>query len=404
MPPDLSRLRAVLVASAFALTLLWIEFLDELVFGAREAAWPLIRSDLGLTYLQVGVLLGLPALVASIIEVFIDILADVWQRRVLILGGGVFFIVELVMVARAQSFGALLLAFLIFYPASGAFVSLSQAALMDAEPERREQNMARWTFAGSLGVVAGPLLLGGMVTFGAGWRSTFLVCAVLSSLALALAWRYKYPAALLENAEPEMPKPGFVDGLIELLRALRSREVLRWLALLQFSDLMMDVLLGFLALYMVDVGQATPAQAGLAVAVWSGFGLLGDFLLIPLLEKVRGLAYLRYSALLEMALMAAFLLAPWLPLKLLLLALLGFFNSGWYAILQAQLYQTLPGRSGITLALNNLSGLAGSLLPLLLGWVAQRYNLNVTMWLLLAGPLALLIGLPKQLGLLRQQD
>ncbi len=54
--------------SAFALTLLAIEFLDEFVYGAREAAWPLIRNDLGLTHTQVGLLLGIPSVIASLIE------------------------------------------------------------------------------------------------------------------------------------------------------------------------------------------------------------------------------------------------------------------------------------------------------------------------------------------------
>jgi len=44
----------------FALTLLIIEFLDEFVFGAREAAWPLIRTDLNLDYVQIGLLLSVP--------------------------------------------------------------------------------------------------------------------------------------------------------------------------------------------------------------------------------------------------------------------------------------------------------------------------------------------------------
>jgi FSR family fosmidomycin resistance protein-like MFS transporter len=50
---------------AFVFTLLAIEFLDEFVFGAREAAWPLIRDDLGLTYAQIGLLLTIPAVIAS---------------------------------------------------------------------------------------------------------------------------------------------------------------------------------------------------------------------------------------------------------------------------------------------------------------------------------------------------
>ena len=43
----------------FIIILLAIEFLDEFVFGAREAAWPLIRDELTLSYGQVGLLLSL---------------------------------------------------------------------------------------------------------------------------------------------------------------------------------------------------------------------------------------------------------------------------------------------------------------------------------------------------------
>ncbi len=159
-------------AAAFALTLLAIEFLDEFVFGAREAAWPLIRTDLGLSYAQVGLLLGLPSLVSSIVEPFLGILGDVWRRRVLVLGGGVVF-------------------------------------------------------------------------------------------ALAL------------------------------------------------------------------------------------------------------------------------------------LALLGLFSTGWYSILKAQLYSAMPGQSGTVMTVGNIFGLVGGLIPLGLGLLAERFDLIVAMWLLLLGPLALLVGIPK---------
>jgi hypothetical protein len=127
--------------------LLAIEFLDEFVFGTREAAWPLIRADLGLSYAQIGMLLGLPNVIGNLVEPALGILGDVWRRRALILGGGVAFALALLLTALSQSFPALLLSFILFYPASGAFVSLSQATLMDADPARHEQNMARWTFA-----------------------------------------------------------------------------------------------------------------------------------------------------------------------------------------------------------------------------------------------------------------
>ena len=35
------------------------------------------------------------------------------------------------------------------------------------------------------------------------------------------------------------------------------------------------------------------------------------------------------------------------------------------------------------------------MIPLGLGFVAERFDLVVTMWLLLLGPVALLVGIPK---------
>lgn len=381
--------------------LLLIEFLDELVFGAREAAWPFIRRDLDLSYTQIGLLLAIPGLFSSVVEPLLGVLSDLWNRRALILGGGALFVVGLLLAALSSGFGLLLIAFLVLYPASGAFVSLSQAALMDADPARREHNMARWTLAGSVGVVAGPLMLSGMVALGGSWRGLFVAFAALTLLALARAWRQ--PSHALSNhatADPAIPgaeRPlDLRAGLRAAWSAVLRREVLRWLALLQFSDLMLDILLGFLALYFVDVAGISPEAAGLAVAVWTGVGLLSDALLIPLLARVRGLRYLRLSAALVAALFPLFLLAEPLALKLAALGALGLLNAGWYAIPMAQLYATLPGQSGAALAASNLAGLAGSLIPLLIGVVAQVAGLDVAMWLLLAGPLALLIGLPRQ--------
>ncbi len=385
----------------FIITLLAIEFLDEFIFGGREAAWPLIRTDLGLTYIQIGLLLSLPKLVSNLVEPVLGIFGDFVRpdgrgiRRLLILGGGIVFTFSLLLTAISQNYLILLVSFILFNPASGAFVSLSQAVLMDAEPARREHNMARWTFAGSLGVVAGPFALGAAVLLNLGWRGLFMVFAGLTLLLLGVAWRFPFSAGIQTPGDDLSKSMGFKGGLLNVLRALKRREVLRWLVLLEFSDLMMDVLYGYLALYFVDVVGVSPVQASLAVGVWAVMGLLGDFLLIPLLERVPGLVYLRASTVMELVLFPAFLLAPGMALKLVALGLLGLFNAGWYAILKARLYSAMPGRSGTSMAVNNVSGLVGSIIPLALGWMAQRYNLQVMMWLLLLGPLALFVGIPR---------
>ncbi len=376
--------------AVFPLTLLLIEFLDEFVFGAREAAWPLIRSDLGLDYAQVGLLLGVPNVIANIIEPGLGILADTGRRRGLILGGGVVFAAALVGLAVAPTFAALLLAFIVLYPASGAFVSLSQATLMDLDPTRHDHNMARWTLAGSVGVVVGPLALGAGAWAGLGWRGLFVALAGLTVGILLFTWRQPFPPAAPDAAETT-----FRAGLAAAGRALCRRDVLRWLTLLQFADLMLDILLGFLALYFVDVVHVSEAEAGVAVAVWTGVGLVGDALLIPLLERVSGVYYLRLSAAVMLGLFPAFLIVPGFWPKLMLVGLLGLFNAGWYAILQGRLYAAMPGQSGTVTALSNVFGLVGGLIPLALGLLAEQMGLGWALWALLAGPIALLIGLPR---------
>jgi FSR family fosmidomycin resistance protein-like MFS transporter len=369
-----------------------IEFLDELIFGVTDAAWPFIQTELKLNYTQVGILLTVPGIFSTIIEPFLGILGDLWKRRLLILAGGVCFVLALLLTSISSSFILLLISLSLFYPASGAFVSLSQASLMDRDPSRQEHNMARWTFAGSLGVVLGPPLLVGLAAIGFGWRGVFLALAFLAGIVLILAWRKVPQDPSLLPGFPSFSK--FSTGFRSAFESMKQPGILRWLILLKFSDLMLDVLLGFLALYFHDVAGLTEAQAAGAVFVWLVFGLLGDLLLIPLLEKVNSIGYLRWSVLLELILFPSFLLAPWPWLKLMLVGWLGFFNSGWYAILKGRLYSELPGQSGTVMALENITGVVGSLLPFFIGLAADGFGLNNAIWLLLAGPIALFIGLP----------
>jgi MFS transporter, FSR family, fosmidomycin resistance protein len=373
---------------------LLIEYLDELVFGVGEVALPLMRDDLTLTYMQIGLLLSLPGIIGAFIEPFIGILGDVWKRRLLIVTGGIFFTVSLFMTSASQSFFLLLASFILFFPSSGAFVSLSQASLMDAEPARHEQNMARWTFAGSLGVLSGPLLLGLFLYFGLGWRGTYAALASFSVLSLLAALRYLPPDKASVPSFPTLP--GVFDGFHAAFLSLRQVDVWRWLLLLEFADLMMDVLFSYLALYFVDVGQATEAQAGLAVTLWLVMGLLTDFLFIPFIDRQKdSLRYLRTSALFEVIAFALFLTIPGFLPKLAAVILVNLLNTGWYPILQGRLYSSLPGQSASVMAISSVTAPIAKFFPFLIGLVADHFGLQSAMWILALGPIALLIGLPR---------
>lgn len=370
-----------------------IEFLDELVFGVGEVAWPLLRDDLHLTYTQIGLLLSLPGIAASFIEPFIGVLGDVWRRRVLIIGGCLVFTLSLFLTSLSTSFLILMISFVLFNPSSGAFVSLSQASLMDSDPNRHEQNMARWTFAGSVGVLTGPVLLGIFVHFGLGWRGTYALLASISALCLLAALRYLPPD---KGTAPTFPSMKNVfDGFRLAFSALKRKEVWRWLLLLEFADLMMDVLFSFLALYFVDVGRVTETQAGIAVTVWLAMGLITDFLFIPVVDRQKDtIRFLRRTALVELIAFAGFLIIPGFIPKLIFVIFVNLFNTGWYPILQGRLYSSLPGQSASIMAIGAVTTPIAKIFPLAIGLLADRFGLGTAMWLLILGPIALLIGLP----------
>jgi predicted MFS family arabinose efflux permease len=129
-------------------------------------------------------LASVPLLAGSLLELPLGVLAGEGRRRRLAaLAGGIVFVLTLLGAASARSFAVLLCVLVAFYPASGAFVGLTQADLMDRWPNRQAQVMARWELAGSTGAVAGPLLLAAVLASGGGWRDTYLALAGLAALA-----------------------------------------------------------------------------------------------------------------------------------------------------------------------------------------------------------------------------
>lgn len=416
---------------AVLLSVLAVEFVDELFDGTKSAAMPLIRHDLALSYVEVGLLAAVPLFAGSVLELPFGVISGTGRRRHrFILAGGLVLIGTVVAAGLAPSFAVLLAALVIYFPASGVFVSLTQSAALDADPDRRSQLMARWTLAGSAGDVAGPLLIAAVLVVGGTWRAGFVLVAVAAAASwLFVAWIGRgdraaragdqAPAdadgddaggddAASDDAgsddagsddagsadqEDELRTPASTDGWPGWRAAIRitaEAGALRWLTLLEVSDLLLDVFTAFLALYLVAVVHASPAVAALGVAVRLGAGLAGDVLLVVALERFDPLRVLRASVWATGLLLPAFLLVPGLGPKLVVLAVLSIATAPWYPVLKAELFRSLHGRSGLAVSLGSAAGLVGGLGPLLVGLLAQRFGLTWAMASLCLVPVAML--------------
>ncbi len=373
---------------------LLIEFFDELNYGIANAALPAIRNDLGISYTQVGLLLGLPAIINTVIEPVLMLLGDTRYRKQIMLAGGIMIALSLAGIASSHNFLVILFCLVIGYPASGAFVSLSQATLMDLNPGREPQMMARWTLSGSLANLLGPLILAAGFALGFGWRWAFYALAAMCLVLVGLTWIRHIPSK--HSGETYvLPIQLGKTLLAGLWQAMRNSRLMRWLILLEFSDLLLDVLTGYLPLYFTDVVGMSVTQASLMVGILMMVGLISNIVLIPLLEKYPGRNLVRISAGVTGLLFVVWLIAPWLWAKIGLIILIKLVTIGWYEVLQGEAFATLPGYSGTVMATNSLIGLLGGGISFFIGWVAAQAGLPAAMWLLLAGPICLVLFVPK---------
>jgi predicted MFS family arabinose efflux permease len=197
-----------------------------------------------------------------------------------------------------------------------------------------------------------------------------------------------------DKGEDDDGRPSLREGL----GAIRDGNVARWLILLEVTDLLLDVLTGYVGIYLVDVVHASPADAALGVAVRLGAGLAGDALFVVASRRISGRAALTISAAAAAVLYPAFMLVPWFGAKLAVLAALSVATACWYPVVQAGLYGSLPGRSGIAVSWSSAAGMVGAVGPLLVGVVAQQAGLTWALTGLVIVPVAVLMIAPHRAG------
>ena len=372
-------------------TFLFIEYFDELVFTIVGVAMPFLRDDLGLDYAQIGILFGAPAILSTVVEPAVLLLGDTPLRARLIRSGGLLLALALLLIGGADSFAVLLLALTISYPASGAFVGLTQATMIERHPARESEMMARWTAAGTLGSLSGPALFAGLVALGLSWRAPFVL---LGAVCLGLALVVRRP-------QPFRRTPPNWRSISEELRSnlqatIHLRRLWRWLLLLPLADLMLDVFFGYIALFLTDVVGLAPATAAAAVTIWLLGFLAGQVLLARRLAGQNVRRLIRWTSAATLVLFPLWLAAPGGAVgRLAGLFVLGLLASPWYPLLQGEAFASFPGRAATVTALTSVTGTAGGILAILAGMVAASFGLTAGLALLLLGPLGLLVFTPE---------
>ncbi len=353
--------------------------------GTLFVILPYVAKDLGLTYSQVGILMGWNSFSSFFVNLPGGFIVDtVGQTRLLLgmalaltglpylfLGFSVNYWMAMIVVTFT-GIGANL-----WHPAAFSF-------LAKRYPERKGFAMAVHILGGNLGTTLSPLALGFALTF-LTWRHVLILNFLPGLIMTVVLWRLLARTGTV-MAETKGKQLSVREYGAAVKTMFRNRHIFLLCILAGMRSMTQSGLFTFLPLYLVHDLKYSPALLGIYLAVIRGTGTLAS----PIAGKISDTRGRR--PVLTMGLtVTSLLLVALVVLKLdflfiALLAILCFFLFSLSPVMLAWMMDLAPKNVGGTTvsAIFGIQSLFASLAPPVCGLIADRYGLLYTFYFLAA--------------------
>lgn len=167
----------------------YTHFSHDIIAGLLAALLPLIREDLGIGYLQTGLLLSAYAITSGLFQFLGGWIGDRISRQIVMaIGlGGVG--LTAIAVALTSAYYPMLAVLVIMGVLAGAYHPSTISMLAGCfEEARRGKALALHSVGGSIGFSAGPVL-GGLIAAMLGWRFAFIFLSIPALVAVPIVLR-----------------------------------------------------------------------------------------------------------------------------------------------------------------------------------------------------------------------
>lgn len=367
------------------LLLLAVDFIDELCSGAPTIGGPQIRSEFGLAYSNLSLLLlSVPLAVCLFVEAPLLLWAAKRAGRHGVAYAMVAQALAFLVAALARGPWSLLIAVTAAVLATSIACALAQARLVSVFAGAPERILVRWTFMGALGDIAAPLLFAALERWHGGFRSAFVCCGMLCVCHAALLYLASHSArtAAPDESAEEQPPP--------LRAALTQRTLLFWACATVLCDLLDEIFLVFGSLHLQEQRAFDRPTIDLilaALAAGSVFGIAAADRWLTRLPP-RGLL-----ASTSVACIATFVI--WLQLESPLATgvaafILGASIGPQYPLAQAQCYRCVRSRPLLVSVLESLLQPIQVALPWVVGVLADHGGIMWALAFLSLQPVCLL--------------
>ncbi|MFC2041251.1 MFS transporter [Chloroflexota bacterium] len=256
---------------------------------------PMIRTDLGLSYTQAGVVIATFAIASGISQIPAGWLADRLGPRVIVAIGISGVAMAGLLIGLSQTYTGLIVFLILAAILGGGYHPASANAVSALVPsERRGQALGLHLIGGNSSFWVTPLLAA-PIAVACGWRGSYIALAVPTIvlgivLYFLIGRQTRYPVSRPKTVETEdRTAPD----------RIRWRQLTPFLVMTVTTGTMIRSVIAYLSLYAVDHFGASEATAAMLVAIAPGVGLfaapLGGYLSdrlggVPVLVAVCSLA------------------------------------------------------------------------------------------------------------------
>jgi MFS family permease len=350
---------------------------------------PYLAADLGLTYSQVGVLMGWNYFTSFFVNLPGGLIVDLVGKTGALLGLAVALTgLPYALLGFSTSYATAILCITFVGIGSNVWHPAALSFLARRYPTRKGLAMALHTMGGNVGSTCAPLAMGLALTV-LFWRRVLLLNFLVGVPLGFVLWR------LLAKVEMARGEGGLTAlSLHEYGRAVRTMARNKGILLLcSLGGLRAMTSIGlftFLPIYLAHELQYSPALVGAYMTVVQGAGILASPVSGVLSDR-RG----RRPVLATGLVVTSFLLAALALLKLqlffvLVLAVLGFFLFSLQPVILAWMMDIAPANLGGTTvsALFGIQSLFAGFSPAICGFIADRFGILYAFYFLASTILA----------------
>ncbi|MGH8670169.1 MAG: MFS transporter [Burkholderiales bacterium] len=344
---------------------------------------PLIGSELGLSYSQIGLIITCQYIAAAVANIPGGMLVDTVGRKGLLMAVSLFWVgFPYLLIGFSHGYLMLLVCVALVGFGNSLWHPTAIPTLGQRYPERKGLVLSLHGMGGNVGDAVAPVVIGAALAVFS-WREV-VVMNVLPGLVVALLM-FAFLGTLKlgeRKAEPQ----SFAQYMAGLRGLFRSRALILLSTGSTFRSMTQTALLTFLPVYLAHDMGYSPVWVGACLFALQAAG----FAAAPVAGHLSDRMGRKNIAITSMATTAVVLVAMALsggsPLFVALVAVLGFFLYALRPVIQAWMLETTPrnmGGSSIGI-LFGAQALGAAVGPLLAGLVADRHGLLATFYFLAA--------------------